>query len=60
MVRRFGFILRSVQTTIAPESWDVNGGRGSIQYWPPGFALVVRQTDDVHEQIGGLRRVLGE
>ncbi len=43
----------------APESWNVNGGRGTITYWEPGLALVVRQTDDVHEQIGGVLRVLG-
>ena len=52
-------LIDLIQNTIAPESWDVMGGPGTIMYWEPGFALVVRQTDDVHEQIGGLRRVLG-
>lgn len=51
-------LIDLIQNTIAPESWDVMGGPGTIMYWEPGFALVIRQTDDVHEQIGGLRRVL--
>lgn len=43
-----------IQATIAPETWDVNGGSGVIRYWPAWHALVVRQTDEVHEQIGGI------
>jgi hypothetical protein len=43
-----------IRKTIAPSSWDVNGGPGTIQYWRPGHALVVRASDDVHEQIGGV------
>lgn len=53
-------LIDLIQNTIAPESWDVNGGRGTIAYWEPGFALVVRQTDDVHEEIGGVLRGLGK
>ncbi len=50
-----------IQKTIAPSTWDVNGGLGSIYYWRPGRALVVRQTGEVHDNMGGvldqLRRV---
>jgi hypothetical protein len=42
-----------IQTTIAPDSWDVNGGPGSIVYYQPLRVLVVRQTDRVHELLGG-------
>lgn len=52
-------LIDLIQNTIAPESWDVMGGPGTIMYWEPGFALVIRQTDDVHEQIGGVPRMLG-
>ncbi len=38
-----------IQRTIAPDSWDVRGGPGSIYYWRPGRALVVRQTTEVHD-----------
>jgi len=43
-----------IQATIAPHTWDVNGGPGSIYYWRPGRAIVVRATDEVHNDIGGL------
>ncbi len=47
-----------IQKTIAPASWDVMGGRGSIYYWRPGRAIVVRQTDEVHGQLNGMLRQL--
>lgn len=43
-----------IQRTIRPQTWDVNGGPGTIYYWYPGRALVVRQMDEVHHEIGGL------
>ena len=43
-----------IEATIAPQSWDVNGGPGTIRYWPAWHVLVVRQTEEVHEQIGGV------
>lgn len=49
-----------IQRTIAPDSWDVRGGPGSIYYWRPGRALVVRQTTEVHEAIAdGLGQLRG-
>jgi hypothetical protein len=41
-----------IQKTIAPQSWDINGGQGSIMYWPGNQVIVVRQTEDVHEALG--------
>lgn len=46
-----------IQRVIRPETWDINGGPGSIYYWRPGRALVIRQMDEVHGQIGD---VLGQ
>jgi len=43
-----------IQRTIAPSTWDVHGGPGSIYYWRPGRALVIRAADDVHDDVGGL------
>jgi len=43
-----------IQKTISPQSWDVNGGPGSIYYWRQQHSLVIRATDEVHEQIGGV------
>ena len=50
--------MELIQRTIAPASWDVNGGPGTIQYWRPGRALVVRQTDEMHERIGDVLKQL--
>jgi hypothetical protein len=51
-------LVELIQATIAPQSWDVNGGPGTIVYWPAWHVLVVRQTDDVHDQIGGAMHAL--
>jgi hypothetical protein len=50
-------LVELIQTVIQPETWDVHGGPGTIYYWYPGRALVIRQTQQVHEEIGG---VLGQ
>ncbi|MEX2559943.1 MAG: hypothetical protein WD403_08510 [Pirellulales bacterium] len=47
-----------IQRTVAPQTWDVNGGQGTIRYWAPLHVLVVRQTGEVHGQIGGVVRGL--
>ncbi len=46
-------LVELIQTVIRPETWDVNGGPGTIYYWYPGRALVVRQMQEVHEDLGG-------
>ncbi len=47
-----------IRRTIAPSTWDTMGGPGTIHYWQPGQAMVVRQRQDVHQQIGDLFRQL--
>ena len=49
-----------IQQTIAPTTWDVNGGPGSIYYWRPGRAIVVRQMGEVHGQIGDVLQQMGK
>jgi hypothetical protein len=44
-------LVELIQTVIRPETWDINGGTGTIYYWYPGRALVIRQMDEVHEEI---------
>jgi hypothetical protein len=46
-------LVALIQHVIAPDTWDVAGGNGVIMYYQPLHVLVIRQTDDVHEQIGG-------
>jgi len=43
-----------IQRTIAPGTWDVNGGAGSAYYWHPGRAMIIMQTGEVHDQIADL------
>lgn len=49
-------LVELIQATIVPDFWDVNGGLGTIVYYAPLQALVVRATGDVH---GNVREILG-
>lgn len=47
-------LVELIQSTVAPSTWDVNGGQGTIRYWAPMRVLVVRQTSEVHGEVGAL------
>ena len=47
-----------IEHTIRPDFWDTAGGPGSIFYFRPLMALVVRATDEVHGSVGGLMDAL--
>jgi general secretion pathway protein D len=47
-------LIKLLTGTIAPESWAVKGGKGTIDYFPLGMTLVVNQTPDVQERIAGV------
>ncbi|MFO0868316.1 MAG: hypothetical protein U0935_05160 [Pirellulales bacterium] len=47
-----------IQRTIHPDFWDVQGGPGTIVYFSPLRCLVVRATDEVQQDVGGLVRGL--
>jgi hypothetical protein len=47
-------LVELIQDTIAPDSWDIRGGPGSIVYNNPLRCLVIRQTGDVHDALGDL------
>jgi hypothetical protein len=53
-------LLDLIHTTIDPDSWDTNGGPGSIK--PVGdlgdVVLVVSQTQEIHAEVEGLLRGL--
>ena len=44
-------LIELIQRTISPQSWDVNGGSSTIQYWRPGMALVVRAPGSIHQEV---------
>jgi hypothetical protein len=45
-------LVELIQKTVAPSSWDRNGGLGTIMYFEPRQVLVIRQTGDVHDRVG--------
>jgi len=47
-------LVELIEQVVSPHTWARNGGKGQIWYWAPGRALVVRQTEDVHQQIEDL------
>ncbi len=47
-------LVNLIQRTVSPNSWDVNGGLSSIQYWQPRRALVVRAPQAVHDNLSPL------
>ena len=48
-------LMEIITSSIKPESWEENGGTtGVIRYFSIGHALVIRNTADVHGNLGGL------
>jgi len=54
----FDELISLITTVVEPDSWQEVGGNGSVAANLPTSALVVRQTQDVHEQIQQLLSAL--
>ncbi|RMF79456.1 MAG: hypothetical protein D6744_09130 [Planctomycetota bacterium] len=52
--RRMRQLIDAIVNGVEPDSWAVNGGRGTIM--PYGGLLVIRNSPLVHQQIGGPTR----
>ncbi len=50
----FDSLIDLIVQTIQPESWDANGGPGSVTRFPNNLSLVISQKQDVHEEIADL------
>lgn len=46
-------LIDLIHAVVAPETWDVNGGNGSVRYLPGFYTLIIRAPQDIHRQIGG-------
>ena len=44
-------LIAEITKKIAPKSWGNAGGKGAIEYFPLGLALIVNQTPEVHEAV---------
>lgn len=47
-------LIDLITETINPSHWNVNGGSGSIMFYRPALALVVRASSEVHGRVGDL------
>jgi hypothetical protein len=46
-------LVELIQTTIDPGSWQKNGGQGTIVYHAPSRTLIIRNTAEVINSMGG-------
>lgn len=53
-----GELISLIKNSVSPTSWDDHGGKGSIDYYPLGQALVISQTPDIQEQVADLLAAL--
>jgi hypothetical protein len=47
-------IIGIIQSSIDPQTWQANGGLGSITFVGGQMALVIRQSAEVHGMLGGI------
>ncbi|MEX0938943.1 MAG: hypothetical protein WDZ59_13860 [Pirellulales bacterium] len=50
----FDSLIELITTTVAVDSWQENGGLGTIKEFETNLSLVISQTEEVHEQIADL------
>ncbi len=49
-------LIELIQSTVAPQSWAVNGGTGTIAYDPVRGALIIKQTAEFHPVLSSVLR----
>jgi general secretion pathway protein D len=58
VVADFDTLIELMTSTITPDSWIDNGGKGTISGFPTNLSLVVSQTQDIHQDIADLLQQL--
>jgi RNA polymerase sigma factor (sigma-70 family) len=51
-------LIRVIINSVEPTSWNQAGGEGSVEYFPDGGSLVIRQDADIHKQVQDLLELL--
>lgn len=46
-------LIDLIQSTVDPDSWEKNGGPGRIVYHAPTGTLIIKNTAEVHQLLGG-------
>ena len=54
----FDSLIELIETTIKPNSWQENGGPGTISSFEINLSLIISQTQEVHEEIADLLKQL--
>lgn len=44
-------LMERIKKSVAPESWEELGGQGTMQFFPLGMSLVIRQSPTAHQKI---------
>ncbi len=47
----FDTLIDLITQTVSPQTWDHNGGKGTVAPSPTNLSLVISQTQEVHEEI---------
>jgi hypothetical protein len=45
-------LLELVQSSVDPQSWQANGGNGTITFHAPSMSLIIKQSAEVHALLG--------
>jgi hypothetical protein len=51
-------LIEMIQSSVDPQSWQMNGGNGAISFNAPSMSLIIKQSAEVHALLegGGLLR----
>ncbi|WP_231744235.1 hypothetical protein [Stieleria neptunia] len=47
----FSTLMESIVSDVEPESWESNGGPGTLRPYPQNLSLIVSQTSRGHEAL---------
>ena len=45
-------LIELVQSSVDPQSWQANGGGGTITFHAPSMSLIIKQSAEVHAMLG--------
>jgi hypothetical protein len=45
-------VVKLIEGSVDPSSWQTNGGQGTITFYAPTMSLIIRQTAEVHGMLG--------
>ncbi|HEX3999745.1 MAG TPA: DUF4974 domain-containing protein [Pirellulales bacterium] len=54
----YASLTAAITATVAPQSWDANGGAGSIVSFPLCDVLVVSETQQIHQEVKNVLELL--